>query len=74
MVIFEGLLKDKNSLRTRKYSHYNFILSIMAIERTKPLLFAVYDSIILNDDVPVTADSDCGFSRFEILTVLLLKI
>jgi len=47
MVIFEGLLKDKNSLRTRQYSHYNFILSNTGTERTKPLISAVYDNFPL---------------------------
>ena len=41
MVIFEGLLKDKNSLWKRKYSHYNFILSNTGTERTTRLLSAV---------------------------------
>lgn len=44
MVIFEVILKDKNSLRTWKYYHYNFILSNTGAERTKLLLSAVSDN------------------------------
>jgi len=46
MVIFKGILKDKNSLRTRKYSHYNFILSNTGTEHTKRLLSAVMKTFL----------------------------